>query len=264
LLAIGPIEGTLKRVTGRLRPPHEFCLPPGYAQQAAAWTHDAQQPEDPARQYWSPRRIAASRAFGFHVYTWAASLIARRGLRSVLDVGCGPGVKLATLIAPVCGDLEGIDQASGVLAATALGSPGRYTVVDLEDPSGVTPWRQFDLIICADALEHLLDPDPALAWLKGFCHDRSLIVLSTPCRARVRGRACLASTKREHVREWTREEFIRFVTSRGFEVLESRLFPEDDAPLWRGLVREWLFRMGVAGLSPHHCHAVLCRPASGA
>jgi SAM-dependent methyltransferase len=245
-----------------VRPPSDFGLPAGYRQQTAAYTHDesAWTPGGPDVEYWNPQRIAASAKYQFHVYRWAAELIEARGIKSVLDVGCGPGTKLASLVAPVCTDIEGIDQASAISVARTNRMPGHYSIVDLEDPSGTRPWRKFDMIICSDVVEHLLDPDPALDLIKSFCHERSLILFSTPCRARLRGRACLASDKPEHVREWTHQEFKRFLSSRGFGIESSCLFPADDAPMSAGLWREIKFRMRLADHSPHRCQTILCRP----
>lgn len=246
----------------RLRPPEDFCLLRGYRQQVVAFTHD-QTPAEGAPEYWNPDRIAAAARYQHHVYAWAAELIVQRGLRSVLDVGCGPGIKLGRLIAPVCGDVEGIDQASGVEAARRAGSPGRYTIVDLDRPHrSVSPWRRFDVVICADVLEHLIDPDPAMELIRGFCHPGTVVMLSTPDRDRLRGRGCMESTKLEHVREWAASEFEAYITSRGFIVEQSRLFPADAAPIEDGADQERRFVSGDAETSPHRCHAVLCRVGS--
>lgn len=252
-----------------VRPPEHFGLPPGYRQQTVAFSHDdtplAGAGGEPA-EYWNPDRVRASARYQHHVYRWAAELCRPRGrevgARSVLDVGCGPATKLRALVAPVCPDVEGIDQPSGVRAAERAGGPGRFTAVDLERCGGVAPWRTFDLIVCADVVEHLLDPDPMMGLIRRFCHAGSLVLLSTPDRARLRGRACMASDKPEHVREWAAGEFVAFVRSRGFAVERARPLPAADEPRRRGIAREWMFRLGLAGTSPHRCLAVLCRPAS--
>ena len=243
-------------------PPERYGLPAAYRQQAVAHTHDALTSLQET-EYWNKDRIAASGKYQHHVYAWGAELVRKRHLKSVLDVGCGPGTKLGKLIAPVCSDIEGIDQPSGVAAARKLGAPGKYSEVDLEQPQGVRPWRTFDLIICADVVEHLLDPDPAMMLLKGFCHEHTLLVLSTPDRARLHGRDCMASNKPEHVREWTHPEFTRFLISRGFDVISSRMYPADDSAPSVGRWRELAWRLHLAPTSPHRCQTVLCRIAQG-
>lgn len=246
-----------------VRPPEDFFLPRGYRQQTDAFTRDDARPIEGDEAYWNAERIAASRKWQRHVYAWAADLCRRRGLRSVLDVGCGPGTKLGELVAPVCADVEGIDQPSAVAAARRLGMPGVYREVDLERPERVEAWRTFDLIIFSDVIEHLLDPGPSLGLIKRFCHADSLVLISTPDRARLRGRTCMASEKPEHVREWTGPELRRYLRSQGWDVLQSRALPADDAPASRGIAREWAWRLGLAPTSPHRCMTVLCRPRGG-
>lgn len=253
----------------RLRPPEDFGLPRGYVQQTEAFTRDhavADVPAAaPAEEYWNPQRIAASARWQWHVYAWGARLVRSRSLRSVLDVGCGPATKLAALIAPVCDDIEGIDQPSAVAAAEQLGRPGRFRAVDLDAPHtdnrSPAP-RTYDLIICADVLEHLLDPDPALRFIGSLCHAGSLVLLSTPDRDRLRGRRCMRCEKIEHVREWSAAEFAQYLRSRGWVVLQTRMLPADDAPYLRGVLRELLFQLRLAPTSPHRCTTVLCRPAA--
>jgi SAM-dependent methyltransferase len=243
-----------------MRPPEDFCLPRGYRQQAAALTRDETARDGGGAEYWNAGRLASSARYQWHVYAWAARLVQMRGLRSVLDIGCGPGVKLARLIAPLCTDVRGIDQDSAVAAARRLGSPGEYRVVDLENCRSARPDRTFDLIICADVIEHLLNPDPAMAMIARFCGPDSLVLLSTPDRARLRGRACMASPKPEHVREWSTSEFLRFIDSRSFALIEHRLLPGADEPAWSGWGREWLWRMRLAATSERRCLSVMCRP----
>lgn len=237
-------------------PPERFGLPAAYRQQTAAFTHDDISPGE----YWNADRLAASGKYQYHVYRWAAELVRERGLASVLDAGCGPATKLSRLVAPVCGDIEGIDQISGVEAARRLNAPGKFTPIDLERPT-VAPWRTFDLIICSDVVEHLLDPDPMMRFLRGFCNARTLLLFSTPDRARLHGRDCLASTKPEHVREWTYPEFRRFLNSRGFPMLQRRFFPADDSPT-RTLRRlDLAWRLRLRATSPHRCQTLLCHAA---
>lgn len=239
-----------------LRPPADFCLPTTYRQQVQACSRDAGLGE---HQYWTDERIRTSAVYQWHVYRWAAKLVRARGLRSVLDIGCGPGTKLAEHIAPVCDDIEGFDQPAGVAAAERLGSPGVYRSVDLES-ADIQAHRTFDLVLCADVIEHLVDPDPMLDLILRMCHRGSLVLFSTPDRARLHGRACMASYKAEHVREWASPEFRRYLTLRAFRIERERFFPAANEPLRRGGMREMLFRAGFTDRSPHRCHAVLCRP----
>lgn len=249
-----------------VRGPEEFCLPRGYRQQAAPLTHDGARVVDErgeATAYWSEARVRASGRYQRHVYAWAAELVRSRGLKSVLDLGCGPCVKLMELIAPVCADVEGADQASAIGVARGRGAGMPLREIDLERCAGVEAWRRFDLIVCADVVEHLLDPDPMLGLIGRLSHEGTLVVMSTPDRARLRGRGCMASEKPEHVREWAEGEFTAFLRSRGFAIERVRRLPGDDAPWRRGAMREMVFRLGLAGTSEHRCCTVLCRAGRG-
>ena len=98
-----------------------------------------------------------------------------------------------------------------------------------------------------------------LELIQRFSGHETDIIVSTPDRDRLRGRACLSCDKPDHVREWSRAEFVRFLRSRGLQVRRSRLFAQDDVPAWRHIGAEARFRLGLARRSPLVCHAVLCR-----
>ncbi|MGE3175743.1 MAG: class I SAM-dependent methyltransferase [Planctomycetota bacterium] len=243
-----------------LRGPARYCLPADYREQSANFTVDQNRPEGCA--YWSPSRIADCARWQHYVYRWARQLIVRRGLGSVLDVGCGICTKLGRHIEPVCREVSGVDQRPALATARRLGTNAMLMPLDLERPEA-DPLRTYDLIVCADVLEHLLDPDPLVEWIHRACHRDTLVLLSTPERPRERGRACNGSPKREHVREWSQEEFARFVQTRGFQALRHRLLPADDRPLAGVRQGERAFRHGLADRSPLACQAVLCRSLSG-
>lgn len=241
-----------------LRPPEHFGLPAGYRQQAAMVTRDDAGSAS-ALAYWSADRINAAAKWQHHVYAWAARICRDRKVRSVLDIGCGPGVKLARHLGPRCRDIMGVDQRSAIEIASRVCPAADLREIDLERPEPRTLARTFDLVLCVDVLEHLGDPDPALAFIQGVCHQESLVLLSTPDRERLRGRGCMESPKPEHVREWTDREFRGYVESRMFEVEHLALLPGDDAPMLRGINEELGFRRGTRMTSPHRCIAMLCR-----
>lgn len=228
-------------------------LPEGYRQRASNETLDV----EGDASYWSETRARASAVYQHHVYAWAAQLVKERGGGSVLDVGCGTGAKLATFIAPWTGDIEGIDQPTAAAWFDRLGPKGAVLRhADLERPGEA--WRTFDIIICADVLEHLADPRPAMRLIRESCHATTMVILSTPDRERLRGRSCMSSDKPEHVREWGANEFRAFVRSQGFRPLRRRFVPQDDAGLGEGWAAELAWRRGQGEKSPRACCAILC------
>lgn len=240
-------------------------LPPDYEQRGQALGADAES----GQTYWTPDRLANTARYQWHVYRLADSLATRAELSAVLDAGCGVGVKLAGMLARPGRRLWGVDQASAVEAASQLAPGPTYWATDLETPcppdNGLdVPATGFDLVICADVLEHLADPDPLMRFIHERLSTGGWCVLSTPDRDRLRGRGCMHSPKPDHVREWSRREFVAYVESRGFDVHASRLMPQDDAPRGRTIGGEVLYRSGLGATSPWACHAVVCRPGKRA
>ena len=231
-----------------------FGLPAGYQSNLRG-------PRSTLSDYWNPIRVRESRRFQHHVYRWAADLVARYRLQRVVDVGCGSGWKLMHHLGPTGATLTGMDTPQAIAVARDLGVSANLVEIDLEAPSQSDVPRA-DLLICADVIEHLVDPDPAVEFMRCAAGVRGWILISTPERCRLRGRGTVVCGKPDHVREWSRRELLAYLRSRGLRVVQSRLVPQDDAPIGRRLARECLFRARLAERSPLACHAVLCRSAA--
>ncbi len=218
-------------------------------------------PRDGLSDYWNPIRVRESRWFQHHVYRWAAELVARYRLLRVVDVGCGSGWKLMHHLGPTGASLVGMDTPPAIAVARDLGVGAELVEIDLEAPQHA-PLPRADLVICADVIEHLIDPDPAVEFLRRAAGKRGWILISTPERSRLRGRRTTACNKPDHVREWSRGELLGYLRARGLRVVRSRLVPQDDAAMAPHLAKECLFRAGLLDRSPLACHAVLCRPSA--
>jgi len=195
-----------------------YFIKPGYKAREANYTLSNEATPD----YWEPNRIRMAALYQYQVYRRARQLIEQNHLKSVIDLGCGPGVKLHDLIAPVCSNIVGIDQESAINFCKANWSFGIFYVENLECPT-LSLGRTFDLVICSDVLEHLLNPDPLMNYIRELRHAGTYVVFSAPDRDRVRGPHCMESPKLEHVREWNAVEFHRYVEHFGFVVIEHRL-----------------------------------------
>jgi SAM-dependent methyltransferase len=165
----------------------------------------------------------AASIYQHSVYTFARDLMVEHGLLSLLDIGCGTGVKLAEIIHPVCQDITGIDGKHCIDICKQQHSFGRWLTDDIENPT-LSPEKTFDLIISSDVVEHLINPDFLLAYIKRYANENTWIVISTPERDMVRGKRHFGpAPNRAHVREWNMAEFYRYIDSNGFEILDHFL-----------------------------------------
>ncbi len=174
--------------------------------------------------YWNESRIAASASFQYYVYALSRDLIRKHGYKSVLDVGCGPPTKLMKLIEPVCSDIVLIDQPSSTDLVRERAPSADFIPTNLEEID-LDLGRRFDLVVCADVVEHLLDPDPCVEFVRRHLAESGRAIFSTPERDNLRGPECMSSPHPEHVREWTRAEFADYLRSRGFQIERHPCFP---------------------------------------
>jgi len=230
-----------------------WCVKPGYRENPVPRSFDREQ----GVRYWTEERLAAASYFQYPVYLLCRDLLRTRGARSLLDVGSGPGTKLAELIAPLCADLVLVDQPSSrEIVARELPSAAFYGA-DL-DALDLDLGRSFDLIVCADVLEHLKHPDACVRFIRAHLAAGGRAMLSTPERDHLRGRDCMTSPHPEHVREWNTAEFRAFIERCGLVVERQLLLPQGRLPPLElaasRLLGRYLLRRRWAS-----CQAVICR-----
>jgi 2-polyprenyl-3-methyl-5-hydroxy-6-metoxy-1,4-benzoquinol methylase len=98
---------------------------------------------------------------------------------TVLDVGCATGYLAAPLRSQGC-RLWGIDRDE---AAVAVAAPMYEDVRTLDlDQCRQLPWPAhfFDVVLCADVIEHLRDPAQALRLVRHHLTHEGRLVLSVP------------------------------------------------------------------------------------
>ena len=232
-----------------------WCLKPGYRENAAPRSFD----RAPDARYWTDERLAVTSSYQWPVYQLCRELLLARKARSFLDVGSGPGTKLAELIAPLCSDLVLVDQPSSRAIVAHELPDARFVDADL-DALDLDLGRVFDLIVCADVLEHLKHPDGCVRFIREHLAAGGRAVLSTPERDHLRGRDCMTSPHPEHVREWNAAEFHAFSERCGLVVERQLLLPQTRLPALelaasRLLGRRWLPRRWAS------CQALICRCA---
>ena len=142
------------------------------------------------------------------VYELAAFLAQRSRVKFILDIGSGNGRKLSGLVGQY--DLVAIDcGANREIIARNL-PQALFIEADLE--TGLPDLSAIDLsqtlVIAADVLEHLMDPDAFLQGIAKLGKICPWLLISTPDRLLCRGYEDMGPPANPcHVREWTLDEF---------------------------------------------------------
>lgn len=143
----------------------------------------------------------------------------------ILDVGCGSGGLLATL-GGQAGYRAGVEVSATAAAAAAKVADDVVNLpVDAELPFAPA---SFDVVVCADVLEHLPEPAAVLGSLVGLCRPGGAFVVSVPNVANWQARLRLlrGNWRYEsvglfdsgHLRFFTRATLLDLVTGCGLTV----------------------------------------------
>ncbi|MBL8025202.1 MAG: class I SAM-dependent methyltransferase [Fibrobacteres bacterium] len=161
---------------------------------------------------------------------------------SVLDIGCGGGALGRMLRRNGCGDLYGVEY----MSEPANEAARHYNHVDamtIEEYLKMAPHRVFDYIVCADVLEHLVDPWSVLADLKNRLSPTGALIASIP---NIRNRLVIANLlsgvfdyhdegvlDRTHLRFFTFNSILSLFTKAGYvlEVVGPQYSPETETAL---------------------------------
>lgn len=165
------------------------------------------------------------------VYRIAAELARLFGRKTVIDVGCGHARKLVALHPEF--RLIGIDYGINIDHCRRAYPFGEWLESDLEAvellpiPVGV---RRDAVVVCADVIEHLVDPRPLLATMRELLQHAAVAVLTTPDRARTYGALHYGPPSNPaHVREWTLDELAALCKASGLDVLNATYTRSNDA-----------------------------------
>lgn len=229
-----------------------YCIKAGYRPNDAPTTYDATSDAT----YWNAGRIATASEYQYDAYQLAAGLVRSLGIDALLDVGCGPPKKLAELMPPSL-RIHLVDQPNTRLAAASLLPHAAFTEANLER-ADLDLGETFGLILCADVIEHLLDPDPCMAFMRRHLRPGGFLLLTTPERDVLRGLDCHHSPHPMHVREWNRSELRAFLESRGLEVVVQRLLPQRRTHPLRRMTGRILDALGHPPVW-YSCQITLCR-----
>jgi SAM-dependent methyltransferase len=145
---------------------------------------------------------------------------------SALDLGCGDAVLTAELAADA---LTAADVSPVALARARRRLPGA-TLAELQ-PDAPLPFGdgEFDLVLCAETLEHVRDVQLLLSEARRVLRSGGRIAVTTPAHGRLTGLAVLVrgfesrfDPLSPHLRFFTRRSLRRLLTELGFEPVSLR------------------------------------------
>ena len=167
------------------------------------------------------------------VYALAAHLGGLLGASHVIDVGCGAAEKLLPL-----GErfkLVGLDLGLNLETCRRRHPEHTWLEFDAErDPPPPLPPALLSrsVLVCADVIEHLVDPTGLLLALRALLDHAPVALLSTPERVLVRGAGDQGPpANAAHVREWALDELAALATAAGLPPTFAGLTVNNDRDL---------------------------------
>ncbi|WP_031230265.1 class I SAM-dependent methyltransferase [Streptomyces niveus] len=168
------------------------------------------------------------------VYPYAAARAEQLGCDALIDIGCGRAGKLAALtsVHPAW-SFVGVDFGENLHWCRANHRFGEWIEADLEttrDLPLASAVVKRSLVVCSDVVEHVLDPRPLLALVRGLLAAGSPgAAFSTPAREFRSGYETAGPPRNpSHVREWASDEFQALLRASGFEIHYAGLTRSDD------------------------------------
>jgi len=126
--------------------------------------------------------------------------------RRVLDAACGSGYGTA-LLSRAASSAIGVDIDEATIAyARSKHQACEFAVGDVAD----LPFEAdaFDLVVCFETIEHVVDPDQVLQELRRVLSEDGLLVISTPNKHQY------LVENEFHRREFSHEEFVELLSAR--------------------------------------------------
>jgi methionine biosynthesis protein MetW len=165
----------------------------------------------------------------------------------VLDVGCGTGSVSCAIRDKNCATIVGVEP-SNVRASIARGR-GIEVIGESFSEEIVDRVGQFDVVLFADVLEHLSDPEPVLRLARRCLRPDGLLVVSLPNVAHWSVRTSLLCGQFEyescgimdvtHLRWFTENSLRRLLRSAGYEVCQCKFTAGMTLPVYS---RAWPWR----------------------
>lgn len=152
------------------------------------------------------------------IYLHALGLMKKNNFKSIVDIGCGSAYKLVTYL----GEYKtlGLELPVNVEMLRKRYPERTWMVSDFS----LRPDIKTDVVVCSDVIEHLVDPDELLDYIKRISYK--YLILSTPDRDLVYEPSEEGyygpPRNMAHVREWNFKEFGEYI-SKHFNVIDQRV-----------------------------------------
>jgi len=157
------------------------------------------------------------------VYEKAKLLAIEHNMSKVLDLGCGNPIKLIKKLGFV-DQIVGIDFQDKILDIayksneTSCRATKKWIGHDLDEECNLN--MKYNLVISADVIEHLQDPDTLLQTAKTHMDDNAIFILSSPEKTTTN------EDNHLHVQEFTKEELLGILVANGFSVTDCFSYQE--------------------------------------
>lgn len=145
------------------------------------------------------------------VYDLALKQMDETGAEYLIDIGCGQGHKLRSLTCSIIG----VDYGLNLDVCRAVMPKHRWIECDLEREIPVIEVEVLSksIVVCADVIEHLVDPTMLIRTLTAYSQYAKGVIISTPDRKVVYGYDHSGPPFNPgHVREWTTDEFAALLS----------------------------------------------------
>lgn len=154
--------------------------------------------------------------------------------KKVLDVGCSEGKLGKYLKRYKNATVFGIDISDRAIKKAKKNLDGAY-LLNIETNNLPFPRKSFDVIICADVLEHLFNPLLVLKKLKPYLKDNGIFILSIPNVANIKVRWNLLRGRFDyqkygimddsHIHFFTKKTVCRLIDNAGMKIIKMDYSP---------------------------------------
>lgn len=127
----------------------------------------------------------------------------------VLDIGCGSGYKLVNIFSDF--DTTGVEIETSYNRLVEVYPEHKWLI-----SSPKPPQEKYGIVILADVIEHIINPDEIIDYIKQI--DFEYLIISTPNRDDISLSQDGPPNNQSHVREWAFLEFNEYIGEH-FEII---------------------------------------------